>query len=88
MSFLTDIDDLKGEVKTSINAINQLSVSLHQKLASNDAKIQEVLTEVHNDYLVLANALDSFMRYVMSEDITDDEKESLVGHINAFLNRG
>jgi len=82
-----DVSKIQAEVAGAINAFNQLSVSLHQKQKSNDDAIQEVLSQVHNDYVVLSNALDSFIRYVMSENLSDEETEGLVSHINAFLNR-
>ena len=85
-----EVENTKAQLNGAISAVNQMSAELVQRTQSNNEQVEQILTEAHNDIRVLANALDSFMRYVLtpSDKITQEESDNLIEDINKFLNRG
>ncbi len=79
---------LSGEISGIANKYNQLNQSLSSTISHNNDEVMGVCTKIKSDLDQLCEVLDSFIRYTFADEhTTPGEAESLVAHLNSFLNR-
>lgn len=77
-----------NDVQTLGGRVNSLASSLANTISNNNDQVVAICDATQKDLDMLIDVMDSFIRLVLDDgSATEEEKERLVAHLNAFLNR-
>jgi hypothetical protein len=81
------IEQLRGEFESLRAGVNSLSSNLCRQLNDDSNSTKQLVAECYTDQKVLVDVLDALIRYLLSQNMTEEEQQDIVDILNGFLNR-